>query len=442
MKLITNIKPPFLSDIIFKELKSFKKIKAAVAYCKSYDLFDHCKKHKIKLAYFARLDRSVNLDLKGLQSFLTNNISIHIIGGDKFHPKVIWCDGFGAYIGSANLTQSAWHNNIECGLWLTQKELKDNSLIDSLNAFFKFIQKKSTPLKGISKQVILELDKLKQAEEKKRTNTLSSSKKAFRMIKDIGVFEGLKNRSIKAPMKKVLSFEKHSSDGETYQKRSIWNDQHEIRCLRILRLLQEERFPKGRRSELCRKMSRMKGSVPSFNSISSKVSNYEYLDTKGKKGLSNASKDTKRIYKKYKTASVKTLRNLLFFEKLRSELRTKKEIEEFKIGKPIGKDRNGIDLNFKQKTKYKGYIRIFRPENLKYGGHPYITIYYTWRGNIDNKAEFKSLKKRMRQLKIKDRYKPDSKDSFKFIRWGWEKTEEKDRQWIIDGVIDLLKALN
>ena len=131
MKLITNIQPPLLTDIFLKQSKDLKEIKAAVAYCNYYKLFEYCKKHEIKLNYYGRLDPSINLSLKNLKNFLTDDISIYIIGGTKFHPKVIWCYGYGAYIGSANLTKSAWEENIECGLWLTQKELGCVSQINS-----------------------------------------------------------------------------------------------------------------------------------------------------------------------------------------------------------------------------------------------------------------------------------------------------------------------
>ena len=142
MRLITNIQPPFLSDILFEKSKNFENMKAAVAYCKNYKLFEYCKKNKIKLDYYGRLEDTINLDLQKLKSFLTDDISIHIIGGIKFHPKVIWCDNYGAYIGSANLTQSAWEKNIECGLWLNQKELEDNLLNNSLEDFFRYVKKK------------------------------------------------------------------------------------------------------------------------------------------------------------------------------------------------------------------------------------------------------------------------------------------------------------
>ena len=161
MKLITNRQPPFLSDILFKQLTNCKKIKAAIAYCSNYELFDYCKKHKVKLDYYGRLDDTISLDLQKLKGFLTDDISIHI-GGDNFHPKVIWCDNYGAYIGSANLTKSGWEGNLECGLWLDHKELEDTFLNDSLEDFFRSVKKESKPLSSISNEIILELEKKKE----------------------------------------------------------------------------------------------------------------------------------------------------------------------------------------------------------------------------------------------------------------------------------------
>ena len=214
MKLITNIQPLFLPDILFKQ-SNLKKITAAVAYCKDYRLFEYCKKHKIKLNYYGRLDSSVNLNLKKLKNFLTDGISIHIIGGTKFHPKVIQCYGYGAYIGSANLTESAWKDNIECGLWLTQKELEDNCLTDQLNEFFKFIQKESKSLSDISDQDISELDKYKPDK--------FENPKASMMIKEIfGKFEGCSKKEhsdIEPQSKKDLqSDHKTKNQGDTMLK--------------------------------------------------------------------------------------------------------------------------------------------------------------------------------------------------------------------------------
>ena len=168
MKLVTNTQSPRLCEILFEErsLEKIKEIKVAMAYCKDYKLFEYCKENKIRLDYYGRLDYTINLDLKKLKEFLLDDryISIHIIGGNKFHPKVIWCNNYGAYIGSANLTQSAWRDNIECGLWLTQKELEENHLIDSLNVFFTFIKDKTkaNDLRKISDCKIQELNQHKK----------------------------------------------------------------------------------------------------------------------------------------------------------------------------------------------------------------------------------------------------------------------------------------
>ena len=195
MKLITNIQPPFLSDILFKQLTKCKKIKASVAYCSNYELFEYCKKNKIKLDYYGRLDDTINLELQNLKKFLTDDISIHIIAGDNFHPKVIWCDGYGAYIGSANLTKSAWEENIECGLWLDQKELENNLLNNSLEDFFKFIKKVSKPLNNISEQDILKLKKTKEKMSQQNKKNVSLKSDSSNIMKKYGIFYGCKKEN-------------------------------------------------------------------------------------------------------------------------------------------------------------------------------------------------------------------------------------------------------
>ena len=223
------------------------RLKVAVAYCKNYELFEYCKNQRIKLDYFGRLDDSINLDLEKLKSFLTDDISIHIIGGSKFHSKVIWCNGYGAYIGSANLTQSAWENNIECGLWVTQKELEDDGLTNSLNDFFKFIQKEAKLLKDISGQDISKLNKLKEQTQ----NSLSNSEASLIIKEKIGIFDGCSKRNTE----RNFPSDQQSLDDGTYKKGSNWNDCNEMRCFLVFRELEEKGFPRGMQSELCRKMA-------------------------------------------------------------------------------------------------------------------------------------------------------------------------------------------
>ena len=176
MLLITN-KDQILADLIFREEKDkFREVKGAVAYCEDYTLFEYCRDHKIKLTQHLRLDQTNNLDLQKLKSFLKyKNINIHIIGGTHFHPKVIWCLNYGAYIGSANLTKSALglarKNNTECGIWFTQKELKANKLIEPLQNFFKSVETKGTSLSKLSQQAVKTLTKGESETQFKSNNS-------------------------------------------------------------------------------------------------------------------------------------------------------------------------------------------------------------------------------------------------------------------------------
>jgi hypothetical protein len=54
--------------------------------------------------------------------------------------------GFGAYIGSANLTDSAWYNNIEAGVFLDEEEMILAGHDFELEEFFREIDSHATPL--------------------------------------------------------------------------------------------------------------------------------------------------------------------------------------------------------------------------------------------------------------------------------------------------------
>jgi len=41
------------------------------------------------------------------------------------HAKVIWWREYGLYIGSANLTASAWYKNVEAGCFFPESEISD-----------------------------------------------------------------------------------------------------------------------------------------------------------------------------------------------------------------------------------------------------------------------------------------------------------------------------
>lgn len=92
-----------------------------------------------------------------------------------------------------------------------------------------------------------------------------------------------------------------------YKDSSDWNDINELRCLVILKKLIAENFPRNRQMELCREVA-SKCNLTS-ESISAKVSNYKSLA--GINNNSNASNNSKIIYKKYNQLSVDELEKII-----------------------------------------------------------------------------------------------------------------------------------
>lgn len=72
-----------------------------------------------------------NLTEKALK---TSNIRLYGLAR-LFHPKVIHFEGHGVYIGSADLTDTALHKNVEAGVFRPEAELGANKL-NYLDTFF------------------------------------------------------------------------------------------------------------------------------------------------------------------------------------------------------------------------------------------------------------------------------------------------------------------
>lgn len=59
---------------------------------------------------------------------------------------MIWWHGYGAYIGSANLTSYAWSANVECGVFYDEEEISGTPLQVQLELLFDRIRQISKPL--------------------------------------------------------------------------------------------------------------------------------------------------------------------------------------------------------------------------------------------------------------------------------------------------------
>lgn len=138
----------YLKNALVRAPEGIEWVKAAVAYASgSPELIDYCTERGIPLYFWGRMDESFPVTANILQRFLKLGPNYHCkLVWKHYHPKVIWFSGYGAYIGSANLTENGWVNNIECGVWFTQTELEKHNLISEMESIFDEIDKYAEPL--------------------------------------------------------------------------------------------------------------------------------------------------------------------------------------------------------------------------------------------------------------------------------------------------------
>jgi len=136
------------------------RVDAAIAYIHDdRTLIARCFELKKPLHLRGRYDWGVPIAVAILEKFLRCSSSDYqlTLVPDIFHPKVIWWRGYGAYIGSANLTSKAWFDNIEAGVFMDEEELVDQGIADELEKFFDYVDGVAHPL---SQGVV---DQLKQS---------------------------------------------------------------------------------------------------------------------------------------------------------------------------------------------------------------------------------------------------------------------------------------
>lgn len=149
MKLILNgVNGRYLRDVMEGAGDQVERVDAAVAYATDNRLlFDWCWDCKVPVRFWGRFDDGVPVSLPVLERFLKRGSARYSCKLVRcFHPKVIWWRGYGAYIGSGNLTQSAWWSNIEAGVFLTDNELSTTGAGAELEALFEEIDLRASPL--------------------------------------------------------------------------------------------------------------------------------------------------------------------------------------------------------------------------------------------------------------------------------------------------------
>jgi hypothetical protein len=152
-----GINGDYLRNITENCAPDTEEVIAAVAYATEGSLlFDWCWDHDIPLKFYGRLDDGVAVNVQILANFLRKASPNFVCGlVQHHHAKVIWWRGAGVYIGSANLTNSAWYNNVEAGCFFPEDEINDEMAGDLFDLFSK-LDEHATPLTEELLQVMIE----------------------------------------------------------------------------------------------------------------------------------------------------------------------------------------------------------------------------------------------------------------------------------------------
>jgi len=118
-------------------------IELAVAYTSRVnDLLHLSSKRKVPLNLYTLANGDGFPDLDVAKEIVrSSNSGWRLFLIKKFyHPKIMWFRGVGAYIGSANMSDSAWSRNQECGIWMNNDELDRENWSEQLSAIIMTIR--------------------------------------------------------------------------------------------------------------------------------------------------------------------------------------------------------------------------------------------------------------------------------------------------------------
>ncbi len=194
-----------LRDVLYDAIGGCTRVRAAVAYANAnnghVELFEACKQAGKPLTFYGRYDHTVPVSPEILLWFLnqgSGDITCKLVP-DILHAKVIWWEGVGAYIGSANLSDRAWNSNIEAGVFVDEADLDVGEFRDELETFFDTIEEHSTRLK---EEHYLHLKQVRDARFKAETLLA----KEFESKRMIARNEGLYAPSMKGKDKRRAAF--------------------------------------------------------------------------------------------------------------------------------------------------------------------------------------------------------------------------------------------
>lgn len=196
----------WLQNIMGEATTKCSRVTAAVAYASNNNPFiDHCIKNELSLEYFGLLDEGQAVAVPILQKILDAGplaVKCRLIKG-HFHSKVIWWHGFGVYIGSANLTHSAWSSNVECGVFYEESEILGTDMKEDLEQQFNYLRANSSAL---TSELVKALKGLQNVDAEVQRAISKRESQFAQVTKDIPLHAGLAAIGPKVPTTAFTQF--------------------------------------------------------------------------------------------------------------------------------------------------------------------------------------------------------------------------------------------
>lgn len=196
MQLVANgVNKNFLASHLPPAGTEIDGVLAAIAYGNDDNekLVQNCVDLGCRLDIWMRYDHTVPVQPSLLRKLLRNsnmNIFCKLIP-DVLHSKVIWWRGYGAYIGSANLTGRAWTTNIEAGVFFDDSEILSNGMDIQLEGFFETLENDCESY-ALSMDIVEEMEEFQR--QRREIGKINAESRKKRKIKPWG---GLSNVDVK-----------------------------------------------------------------------------------------------------------------------------------------------------------------------------------------------------------------------------------------------------
>ena len=159
----------FLRNVLPGESVDVDFVRAAIAYgSDASTLLENCLTNRRRLDIWMRYDHTVPVAphlLRKLLAGASSNIFCSLVP-DVLHSKVIWWKGYGAYVGSANLTERAWLTNIEFGVFLSEPELDVSGGLEEIELFFEQLENCDAAL-PLTQEIVEEQEQLQKLRQDK-----------------------------------------------------------------------------------------------------------------------------------------------------------------------------------------------------------------------------------------------------------------------------------